>query len=70
MEPFALRILQNIEEILSDQPNHALGWRRWNDRTFYRYDDGSIRPPGQSWVSAARGHHFRSRIATAPPPSS
>lgn len=51
MEPFTLRILQNIEEILSDQPNHALGWRRWSDRAFYQYDDGSIRPLSQTWAS-------------------
>jgi hypothetical protein len=49
MEPFALRILQNIEDILSNQPNHALGWRRWSDRTFYLYDDGVARPLSQSW---------------------
>jgi hypothetical protein len=49
MEPFALRILQNIEDILSDQPNHALGWRRWSDRTFYQHQDGVIRSLGDSW---------------------
>jgi hypothetical protein len=49
MEPFALRILQSIEEILSDLPNHALGWRLWSDRTFYQYDDGTIRSLGESW---------------------
>jgi hypothetical protein len=50
-EPFALRILQNLEDILSDQPNHALGWRQWSDRTFYRYDDGVVRSLGESWGS-------------------
>jgi hypothetical protein len=50
-EPFALRILQNIEDILSDQPNHALGWRQWSDRTFYRHDDGVVRSLGESWGS-------------------
>ena len=48
-EPFALRILQNIEEILSDLPNHALGWRRWSDRTFYQHEDGVIRSLAESW---------------------
>jgi hypothetical protein len=48
-EPFALRILQNMEEILSDQPNHALGWRKWSDRTFYRHEDGTVRSLGSSW---------------------
>jgi hypothetical protein len=49
MEPFTLRIVQNIEDILSDQPNHALGWRRWSDRTFYQHTDGVIRSLGDSW---------------------
>jgi hypothetical protein len=48
-EPFALRILQNIEEILSDLPNHALGWRHWSDRTFYRHEDGVVRSLAESW---------------------
>lgn len=51
MEPFTMRILQNLEEILSDQPHHALGWRRWSDRTFYRYEDGTVRSVGQGWDS-------------------
>jgi hypothetical protein len=38
-----------MEEILSDQENHALGWRRWCDRTFYLHDDGVVRPLGESW---------------------
>jgi len=49
LEPFTLRILQNMEEILSDQPNHALGWRRWSDRTFYRHEDGTVRSLGDGW---------------------
>ncbi len=48
-EPFALRIFQNLEEILSDLPQHALGWRRWSDRTFYRHQDGVIRSLAESW---------------------
>jgi hypothetical protein len=49
MEPFTLRILQSIEEILSDQPNHPLGWRRWSDRTFYQHQDGVIRSLAECW---------------------
>jgi hypothetical protein len=48
-EPFALRILQNIEDILSDLPDHALGWRRWSERTFYQHDDGIIRSLQEDW---------------------
>ncbi|MBV9612874.1 MAG: hypothetical protein JO091_10385 [Acidobacteriaceae bacterium] len=42
-EPFALRILQSIEEILQDHENHGRGWRRWSDRVFYQCDDGVVR---------------------------
>jgi hypothetical protein len=42
-EPFVLRILQSLEEILQDYDDHARGWRRWSDRVFYRCDDGVIR---------------------------
>jgi len=42
-EPFGLRILQNIEEIMGDHANHSRGWRQWSDRVFYRCDDGVVR---------------------------
>jgi hypothetical protein len=43
-EPFLLRIAQNLEDILADYENHGLGWRRWNDRVFYEFEDGVARP--------------------------
>jgi hypothetical protein len=42
-EPFALRILQGLEEILQDHQSHGRGWVRWSDRVFYRCDDGEVR---------------------------
>lgn len=42
-EPFSLRVLQNIEEIMGDHVNHRRGWRQWSDRVFYRCDDGVVR---------------------------
>lgn len=46
-DPFSLRILQNLEEILQDYEGHGRGWRRWADRVFYRCDDGVTRPLSQ-----------------------
>jgi len=43
-EPFPLRILQSLEEILQDYEGHGRGWQRWSDRVFYRCDDGVVRP--------------------------
>jgi len=49
LEPFVLRIVQNMEDILRDNPQHALGWRKWSDRTFYRYENGDVRNLGSGW---------------------
>lgn len=43
MEPFTLRVLASIEDILRDHENHGRGWRRWSDRVFYICDDGVTR---------------------------
>ncbi len=42
-EPYKLRILQNLEEILQDHESHGRGWQRWSDRVFYECDDGIVR---------------------------
>jgi hypothetical protein len=42
-EPFALRILHNISQILAYREDHGMGWRRWSDRVFYTCDDGVVR---------------------------
>jgi hypothetical protein len=39
-EPLKMRILENMCDILEDNPGHALGWTRWHDRVFYRTDEG------------------------------
>lgn len=50
LEPFALRILQNVDDVLSDQENHSMGWRRWSDRVFYHCEDGVIRSFRECWT--------------------
>lgn len=39
-EPLRMRILENMCDIIEDDPNHALGWVRWSDRVFYLTDEG------------------------------
>ncbi len=48
-EPLFLRILQNIEDILANHENHGKGWRRWDERVFYKCDDGVTRSLFQLW---------------------
>jgi hypothetical protein len=48
-EPLFLRILQNIEDILANHENHGMGWRRWDERVFYRCDDGVTRSLAELW---------------------
>jgi hypothetical protein len=42
-EPFAMRILQNVEEMTRNLDDHGLGWSRWCDRVFYQFEDGRVR---------------------------
>ena len=41
--PLALRIIENFTDIVSDDPNHGLGWTTWTERVFRRCDDGEVR---------------------------
>ena len=43
-EPFRMRILENLCEVLENDPHHSMGWIRWYDRVFYIADDGSVKP--------------------------
>jgi hypothetical protein len=42
-EPYALRILHNLMDVLKIYDGHVNGWRLWNDRVFYACDDGRVR---------------------------
>jgi hypothetical protein len=48
-EPYAARILQNVQDAMADHKNHGRGWVRWSDRVFYVCDDGESRPVCQLW---------------------
>ena len=48
-EPFALRVLQDVQDIMADHENHGRGWVRWSDRVFYICDDGEPRAIRQLW---------------------
>jgi len=42
-EPYALRILHNMIDILRTYERHAMGWQLWSDRVFYLCQDGQAR---------------------------
>ena len=46
-----VRILGAICDVLRDNPDRGLGWRRWSDRFFYRFDDGAVRSLSELWTS-------------------
>jgi hypothetical protein len=43
------RILENMADILEDDPDHAMGWVHWSDRCFYRTDEGTEKSLGELW---------------------
>jgi len=48
-EPLRMRILENLCDILEDDPRHALGWVRWSDRVFYLTDEGVAKSLNELW---------------------
>ncbi len=52
----AVRVARNVLEVLRDQPDHSLGWRRLQDRVFYETQPGVVRsiaellPGGIQWL--------------------
>jgi hypothetical protein len=43
LEPLKLRLIQTTWEIVRDDPDHSLGWTRWQDRVFMDSPDGETR---------------------------
>ena len=48
-ESLRMRIVENLCDILEDDPNHAMGWVKWSDRVFYRTDEGDVKSVGELW---------------------
>ena len=48
-EPFRLRILENLFQILQDDPQHSMGWIHWSDRVFYRNHHGVVKSVAEIW---------------------
>jgi len=48
-EPLKMRILENLVDILEDDPRHGMGWVRWSDRVFYLTDEGIIKSLSEHW---------------------
>jgi hypothetical protein len=48
-DPLQLRILQNLCDILEDDPGDSLGWTRWSDRVFYMADEGIEKSLNDLW---------------------
>ena len=46
-----VRILGAICDVVRDNPEHGLGWRRWSDRFFYLCGNGAVRSLSELWTS-------------------
>lgn len=43
------RVLENLCDIIADDPNHGMGWVRWSDRVFYVTDEGIVKSMTEFW---------------------
>jgi len=48
-EPFRLRILDNLLQILQDDPQHSNGWVHWSARVFYLNQFGVVKSVAEIW---------------------
>lgn len=48
-EPLRVRMIGTMCDIVRDYPELPTGRRRWNDRVFYREDDGTVKPLSAYW---------------------
>lgn len=48
-EPLRVRMIGTMCDIVRDYPDLPLARRRWNDRVFYRDDDGVVKPLSAHW---------------------
>ena len=49
LEPLRVRMIGTMCDIVRDYPDPPLARRRWNDRVFYRDDDGVVKPLSAHW---------------------
>ena len=48
-EPFTLRLLHSLIDVLKPYEQHVHGWRLWSDRVFYSCEDGQTRSLTELW---------------------
>lgn len=48
-ESLKMRVVENVIDILRDDPNHALGWKHWSSRVFYRDQESEARSLHELW---------------------
>lgn len=48
-EPYSLRLLHNLVDVLKTYDQHVQGWRLWSDRVFYSCEDGQPRSLSELW---------------------
>jgi hypothetical protein len=78
-EPLRLRMIETMWDIVRDYPDFPIGRKSWNERVFYRRDDGSVQPLATLWrgegpwpvkwflrgLRALKSQHVRSALRLA-----
>ena len=49
-EPFTLRVLQTLLEVIREYPDYSSGSRHWDERVFHPDHTGVVRPLASLWV--------------------
>jgi len=48
-ESLQLRLIENLAEVLRDDPDHAMGWTTWSSRVFCESDEDGVMSMAELW---------------------
>jgi hypothetical protein len=48
-EPFILRIIQTVQDVIREYPDYSSGSRQWDERVFHADHAGTVRPLASLW---------------------
>ena len=61
--PLGARLMQNMLDVMGDQPGHDKGWTKWSDRIFFDCPKHGIRSMSSYWTHGKPPHIVRAFVA-------
>ena len=60
--PLGSRLMQNMLDVMGEQPDHERGWTRWSDRVFFDCPKHGVRSMSSYWTNGNPPHLVRAFV--------